>query len=67
MNTTESDIKDKWTDEMIQNIQVDDKGNFMMIHMDQSDIIQTYLNTQEYNPILNISSPMGNKYVAERG
>ena len=30
--------------------------------MDQSDIIQTYLNTQEYNPILNISSPMGNKY-----
>ena len=60
MNT--ADIKDKWTDGMIQNIQVDDKGNFMMIHMDQSDIIQTYLNTQEYNPILNISSPMGNKY-----
>jgi hypothetical protein len=47
---------------MISNIQADDDGNFMMIHMDQQDIIQTYLSTQDYNPILNIHSPMGNKY-----
>ena len=47
---------------MINNIQADDSGNFMMVHMDQQDVIQTYLNTQDYSPMLNIHSPMGNKY-----
>ena len=57
-----NDVAGEWTQDMINNIQADKDGNFMMIHMDQQDIIQTYLSTQDYNPILNIHSPMGNKY-----
>ena len=60
--TNITDIDSTWTNDMINNIQADDNGNFMMIHMDQHDVIQTYLDTQDYNPMLNIHSPMGNKY-----
>ena len=44
------------------NINVDTNGNFRLISIDQSDVIESFLQHNDVKPTFNILSPMSDKY-----